>query len=102
MTPAVLGSIVVAVVALGSSVWVAFIQRKTAPYPALADRVATLETQVDGMRKRIYRLDSDLDVVVDALYGVAEWDGTPPPPTIAQVALDIVHSRRQERAQEVR
>ena len=102
MTPAVLGSIVVAAVALGSAVWVALIQRKTAPYPALADRVATLESQVDGMRKRIYRLDSDLDVVVDALYGVAEWAGTPPPPTIAQVALDIVHHRRQDRAREGR
>lgn len=99
---AVGGTAVTALVALASAVWVALIQRKAAPYPALADRVATLEKQVDSMRSRIYRLDTDLDVVVDALHEVAEWDGTPPPPTIAQDALDVVHRRRKERCEEAR
>ena len=99
---AVGGTIVTALAALASAVWVAHIQRKTAFYPVLADRVATLETQVDRMRSRIYRLDSDLDVVVDALHEVAEWDGSPPPPTIAQNALEVVRRRRNERCEEAR
>lgn len=97
---AVVGTIVTAVAALIAAVWVAVLQRRAAPYPALADRVATLETQVDRMRKRIYRLDTDLDVVVDALHEVSDWDGTPPPPTIAADALEVVRRRRKERNQE--
>lgn len=73
---------------------------RSSPYDALAARVATLETQVDRMRKRIYRLDTDLDVVVDALHEVSDWDGSPPPPTIAADALEVVRRRRKERNQE--
>lgn len=97
---AVVGTIVTAVAALIAAVWVAVLQRRAAPYPALADRVATLEAQVDRMRKRIYRLDTDLDVVVDALHEVSDWDGSPPPPTIAADALEVVRRRRKERNQE--
>ena len=97
----VIGSIIVSLLALASAVWVALLQRKTTPYDVLSGRLGTLEKQVDLMRRRIYNLDNDLDVVVDALHEVAEWDGNPPPPTITQNALEIVRRRRNERVTEV-
>lgn len=96
----IVGSVLVSVLAVVSAVWVALIQRKAAPYPALADRVGRLETQMDAARRRTYRLENDLDVVVDVLHAIAEWDGTPPPPPITRQALDVVHRRRQERERE--
>ena len=99
-TWAVIGSIVVAVITTASALAVAVVQRRAAPYPALADRVGKLEGQVDTMRKRIYRLDTDLDIVVDAVHPYIDWDGIPPPPTISQAALDIVYRRRRSRAAE--
>ena len=66
----------------------------SAPYGELSKRVATLEKQVDDLRRFAYSLESDLDVVVDELWSHAQRD---PEAFISSRALEIVHRRRTQR-----
>ena len=66
----------------------------SAPYGELSKRVATLEKQVDDLRRFAYSLESDLDVVVDELWSHSQRD---PEALISSRALEIVHRRRTQR-----
>ena len=66
----------------------------SAPYGELSKRVGILEKQVDDLRRLAYSLESDLDVVVDALWNYSQRD---PGALISSRALEIVHRRRTQR-----
>lgn len=90
------------IVAAAIAAWAGRQGSRDSPYAALHTRVTTLERQVDSMRRRMWRLDTDLDTAVDALWEQQRWieeGAVPPPPTITRRALEVVHRRRAERAE---
>ena len=94
------GAVLVAWMGKMNSATAEKIKTTTPPYDALAERVATLEAQVDADRKRLHVISGDLDLVVDAMHEQITWqdDGANPPPRVIKTHVrDLVARRREAR-----
>ena len=99
MTTAIISFSAVVVAAL-ISLFTARLTQRSSPYGELAKRVVELEKSDKEKGRRISRLESDQDILINDLGRQHDWQTRgedPPPPALSQTSLQLLSVHRQQR-----
>lgn len=104
MTTALISFAAVIIAAL-ISLLTARLTQRSSPYGELSKRVVDLEKSDKEKGRRISRLESDQDILINDLGRQHDWrkqGDPPPPPALSQKSLQILHLHRQQREMDER
>lgn len=99
MTTALISFAAVVVAAL-ISLFTARLTQRSSPYGELSKRVVALEKSDREKGRRISRLESDQEILINDLGRQHDWreqGDPPPPPALSQKSLQLLSIHRQQR-----